>query len=70
MTFKNPFELEKQFIGLVDDICEVGKTLTQEKYHLDLAWMVFPFVEHSKLLFDFKPFYYRLLDVESYLAYP
>jgi len=52
MVFKHPLELENLFNGLVDDLWEVGRVVTQELYHLDRFWMIYPFIELGTLLFD------------------
>ena len=40
MIFKHPFELENPFNGLLNNLWEVEKVLTEECCHLDLVWTV------------------------------
>jgi len=62
IVFRESLGLENLFNGLVDELWESRRILTQEWYYFDLVWVVYLFFEHSYLLYDLKPFHYRLLD--------
>ena len=59
--FKDSLGIQNPFNGLVNDLWEGGRVLTQEQCYLDLVWMVYLLFEHGYLFLDLKLFHYRLL---------
>jgi len=55
--------LENTFNGLVDEIWQGGRVLTQEWCYLDLVWMFYLFFKPNYLLYGLKP-YLLMLEIK------
>jgi len=69
IVFRDSLWLENPFNGLVDEIWEGGRVLTQEWCYLDLVWMVHTFFEPNYLLCGLKPFIFDFLMLGIKLSF-